>query len=294
MNIRIVQMNITESVAKNVQKAIVLAQNSTYSLEKKRPNVIIFPEIFICEFDDLEHIKANAISIRETNSSSSEFFSPFQELCHYYNSYLILGSLPINDEGKYYNTSLVFSPQGECIYRYDKINLFPLMNESMVFSPGSQDYENHQNIDSFFLQGLKKDRFKARVRICYDLRFPEIFRETETGHYPEIVFLPMQWPASRTETFQILARTRAIENQAYVIACNRVGSDRNNDFQGGSMAIGPDGNILAQLGSEEGTLDVTLDKVRLDNFRSRYPFLKNYLIDKENSTSAIKKEFIVN
>ena len=113
------------------------------------------------------------------------------------------------------------------------------------------------------------DDVLATSIICYDLRFPELTRQIVINDQVKVIFVPMEWPAPRTEAFRTLLRARAIENQCYVVSCNRVGKAPENEavFEGHSLVCDPFGNVLGEIGNEEAILDVTLDFSVIDKVR---------------------------
>src|SRR5690606_9236143 len=106
--------------------------------------------------------------------------------------------------------------------------------------------------------------------VCYDLRFPELFRlGLKAG--AEVFALGSNWPAPRESHRRILSIARAIENQALVLSVNRVGSDPALTYAGGTLAVGPKGDILGELGDTEDVLTVSLDLVALREWRNTFP-----------------------
>ena len=107
---------------------------------------------------------------------------------------------------------------------------------------------------------------------CYDLRFPVWSRCR--GDY-DVALYPASWPASRREAWQILLRARAIENEAYVIGANRTGSDPTTRYSGDSAIIGFRGEMLAEIGAQEGVITAELDAEELAQFREKFPTLRD-------------------
>lgn len=104
-----------------------------------------------------------------------------------------------------------------------------------------------------------------------ELQAPSKILSQRTVKSPEIFVLPAQWPKSRIEQWQILAQARAVENQAYFIALNRVGSDRKNVFNGHSLVVDPLGRIVAELGEEEEIRKVAVDMDLVEEVRRQMP-----------------------
>ena len=110
--------------------------------------------------------------------------------------------------------------------------------------------------------------------ICYDLRFPELFRRV-TAKGAELIVVVANWPSVRLDHWLTLLKARAIENLAYVVGVNRCGSDPNHQYPGRSVVIDPWGESVADAGSEEGLIDVTIDHDRLRKWREEFPVLKD-------------------
>ncbi|MEM7603581.1 MAG: nitrilase-related carbon-nitrogen hydrolase, partial [Verrucomicrobiota bacterium] len=110
--------------------------------------------------------------------------------------------------------------------------------------------------------------------ICYDLRFPELFRRATAGG-AELIVVIASWPTVRMEHWLTLLKARAIENLAYVVGVNRCGSDPNVDYPGRSVVIDPFGEILADAGGEDGLVGVEIDLARVRDWRAEFPALKD-------------------
>lgn len=172
------------------------------------------------------------------------------------------GSILGRKDGRVYNQFVLLSPQGEVVTTYEKVHLFGLMQEDQHLAPGEH------------LVTAQVGDVTAGLAICYDLRFPEMYR-----HYMEagasMLLLASEWPNPRMEHWRTLLRARAIENQFYVIACNRVGSDANNSFFGHSLVIDPWGEILAEGSDSEQVIDCQLDLDLVQAARRRLPALQD-------------------
>lgn len=175
----------------------------------------------------------------------------------------ICGSLLSREEGVVYNRFLMVS-NGEIVGHYDKTHLFSMA--------GEQEYIQAGNIKA----DMVVNGFKIRPTICYDLRFPYTsFNDTEY----DILLNVASWPSQRIAHWDALLQARAIENQAYVLGCNRVGEQTMNDgkatyYPGHSSAYAPDGERLAHE-VKEGVIQVVLDKNVITETREKLPFLKD-------------------
>jgi omega-amidase len=142
------------------------------------------------------------------------------------------------------------------------VHLFRLMNEEKYLQPGEQ-------MGSFSLDGIP-----CAGVICYDIRFPEWIRKHVVAG-AQVLFVVAEWPMPRLAHWRHLLITRAIENQCYVIACNRVGSDPDNTFAGHSLIIDPWGEIVAEASPEEETLLAEIDLAQVSQIRKRIPIFSD-------------------
>ena len=169
----------------------------------------------------------------------------------------IVGSLMIKEDERYFNRLVCCRPDG-VLAHYDKKHLFRYAEEEKVFSPGKEHGD-------FSIRG-----WRVRPFICYDLRFPIWSRNLGPAY--DLALYPANWPAARSAHWKALLQARAIENQAYVVGVNRVGTDDNGlAYEGDSMVVGPQGDILAALDERETTVTVTLDYDALQAYRQSFP-----------------------
>ncbi|MDR1367394.1 MAG: carbon-nitrogen hydrolase family protein, partial [Candidatus Accumulibacter sp.] len=187
--------------------------------------------------------------------------------------WLIGGSLPLAASlpDKVLNACLVYDPQGKCAARYDKIHLFG-------FQKGRERYNESKTIEAGKTPTVFDTPFgRIGLSICYDLRFPELYRVQGTVDLSVI-------PASFTEItgrahWETLMRARAIENQCYVLAVAQGGIHENGrETHGDSMLIDPWGEILIRLGKGPGVIVGTMDHARIAEVRESLPALKHRVL----------------
>jgi predicted amidohydrolase len=142
--------------------------------------------------------------------------------------WIIAGASIRKADGRYVNSALTFSPQGKVVASYEKQRLFGYAGETDIYSPG----ETHCVVD---INGLSFGVF-----ICFDLRFPELFREV--GRNVDGFVLVANWPNTRQQHWDVLSRARAIENQCYMIGVNRIGEGGGLTYDGGSVIFDPWGD----------------------------------------------------
>lgn len=171
---------------------------------------------------------------------------------------IVGGSIAEKRDGNIYNAMYVFDREGREAARYAKIHLFRLMDEQKYVAPGERNVV-------FELNGTK-----AGAAICYDIRFPELAR-TLALQGAKLLIVPAQWPHPRMHHWRTLLMARAIENQMYVLACNRTGRSGNDVFFGHSMIIDPWGEVIAEGGEGEAIVTGAVDPSLVDEVRGRIP-----------------------
>jgi len=160
------------------------------------------------------------------------------------------------------NIAVLFNPEGERVGEYQKMHPFTLMGEDKVHLAGQEP--QIFSIGSFLLCPV----------LCYDLRFPELFRASVKQGANLFVVLA-SWPDSRMSHWHALLKARAIENQAYVIGVNRTGSDPNHQYAGGSKVIDPMGKTSRESNMEEELVSFTLEHSLIEDWRSSFPALED-------------------
>jgi predicted amidohydrolase len=144
---------------------------------------------------------------------------------------------------------------------YDKVHLFPPLREAELLVPGRSR------------QQVRIGSLSCGLSICFDLRFPEMYRrDARDGVHAFLIC--SEWPQARADALRTLCRARAIENQAYLILCNRTGVASDGlVFGGGSVILSPFGDVLAELGTEPGSTVATLDAQVIEHLRQTFPVL---------------------
>jgi len=220
-----------------------------------KPDLIMLPEMWNTGYAlDRIHELADVEGVR-TREKLAAFAKEHKVL-------LIGGSIAEKREGGVFNTIHAFGRSGEELGVYDKIHLFRLMDEEKYLQPGDQT-------GMLALEGIS-----AGMMICYDIRFPELFRKLALAG-AKAVFVPAEWPNPRLHHWRTLLQARAIENQMYVIACNRCGQSGDTVFFGHSMVIDPWGEVIAESDDQEGILRAEIDLALVDDVRTRIPIFED-------------------
>jgi predicted amidohydrolase len=174
----------------------------------------------------------------------------------------ICGSLAIETDGTYRNRHYFVDGRSATEACYDKHHLFSYGHEDRYYTPGY----SHTVVDYM--------GFRLLLLTCYDLRFPLWSRYADSLQFDAIVCVA-NWPESRQNAFQILSRARAIENQAFLVACNRVGNDEYCHYRGQSAVVSPIGKTLAACPpNRPAALSACLDHERLDHIRQKFQVLQ--------------------
>ncbi|KAA0546657.1 carbon-nitrogen family hydrolase [Bacillus sp. BGMRC 2118] len=215
-----------------------------------KPDIIVLPELWTTGYD-----LTRLSEIADSNDETVEFLSA-QAKEH--NVYIVGGSIAKKTPSGVYNTMFAISNKGELLGEYSKLHLFKLMDEHLYLEAGES--EGNFEIANTQCAGV----------ICYDIRFPEWIRK-HTTNGAEVLFVVAEWPLPRLSHWRSLLISRAIENQCYVIACNRSGQDPNNVFAGHSMIIDPWGEVLAEAGEEESIIQADLDIEKVRTVRKHIP-----------------------
>jgi predicted amidohydrolase len=221
----------------------------------EKDSLVILPEMFATGFS------MNTLSIAENYGGETEQF--LSKTARELGVFIVAGAAMQGRDGRARNKALIFSPSGELLAFYAKMR---------PFTPGGEA--------SHYTAGEKTSTFRwsdctVSPFICYDLRFPELFREAAAAQRPELYVVIASWPEKRILHWVRLLQARAIENQAYVVGVNRVGQDPFYSYPGRSLIVDPQGEILADAGEREGVIRARLDLAMLRKYRQGLPFLED-------------------
>ncbi len=215
---------------------------------KDKPDIVILPEMFSTGFS------MQPDSVAETMEGTTV---SWMRKAAIRGGFHLTGSLAIREDGKYYNR-LIWATPDDAIITYDKRHLFRMADEHLVYTAGNSHVTIHVG------------EWNVRPFICYDLRFPGWCRNI--NHSYDIAIFVANWPEKRAHHWKTLLLARAIENQCYVIGCNRTGFDGNGiTYAGDSSIIDYQGRILARQSGGEGMISVRLSKEELETYREKFP-----------------------
>jgi predicted amidohydrolase len=181
-------------------------------------------------------------------------------------AYLFTGSFVERSGDRLYNTSLLLDPRGQVVAHYRKIHLFGYQSEERrLLCRG----------DEVVVAGTPWGRIG--LSICYDLRFPELYRRM-IDQGAEIFLVSAAWPAARREAWIVLNRARALENQALLFSCNCAGSSGGVALAGHSLFVDPSGTVLAEAGDGPALLSYEVDPQVVGKLRAEFGALTDRLL----------------
>ncbi len=248
-----VQIETEKDPARNIEKATSIFREAV----KEKPDFIVFPEMYeiVCPPEEVGNY---------AHTVPSEFTEKVSRLAKTYAVNIIGGSIFEKDGTVVYNTAVVYNREGEICGKYRKMHLFDAFNygESKGINSGSEPL-------LVVLDGLT-----FGTAICYDIRFPEIFRYYAL-HGAQVVFLPAAYFQPNHDHWQLNIRSRALDNTLFIMSCNQTGKR----FVGRSMVADPWGVMVSSMGIEEGYYIADIDVQRIQEIRQRLPFLENRRFD---------------
>jgi omega-amidase len=254
-------MNITTGMLeKNIDHALKLGKNALAN----QPDLIVFPELFSTGYVKKDELQQVAEIIPGRTTKQLQLFARENHVA-------VAGSIiekEVNDTDNYFNSLIFVNDSGEIRRKYKKIHLFEPMGEHILFQPGTEP------------QAVTTPFGTIGLMTCYDLRFPELARYLTLRQNSDTLLIVSEFPRPRQDHWKILLQARAIENQCFVIAVNRVGEDQNNSFFGLSMVVSPTGNILNALREDECVLTIDYNLKEVNAFREKIPSLRDSKLKK--------------
>jgi predicted amidohydrolase len=261
MRAHLIQMDIAwEDKQANYDKAERLISRAA----PEPGDLILLPEMFDTGF---------SFNVERTSDSDVATLNFLAELARDHEVY-IQGARTVLEQGATHaeNRATIIDPSGRILADYAKIHPFSFGKENERFRGG--------NAVVTWQWGSAEYGLRVCPAICYDLRFPELFR-TGLSMGAEAFTLGASWPEARAAHWRALLIARAIENQAFVFGVNRTGRDPNVTYAGGSIAVSPRGEILGELGPEEAPLSAEVNVQDLRNWREKFPAWRDGRLGKE-------------
>ncbi|MBN7808630.1 carbon-nitrogen hydrolase family protein [Agrobacterium rosae] len=267
MKVSMIQMNSQSDRAANLQTAADLVG---LAVKAERPDLVILPEYFAFLGD----------SAMEMHDSSEEFpngevYSFLSRLAADHGITLHAGSIVEKEDNRFYNTTLVFGPDGGEIARYRKIHLFDVDTPNGINYRESDSVSRGQEIVTY-----RVGNATVGCAICYDIRFPELFRALRDRD-AEVIVLPAAFTLmTGKDHWEILARARAIETQTYFVAVAQTGThaDGKKSCWGHSMIVDPWGNVIAQSSDLIGVTTASMDFYYVNLVRANVPVAEHHVL----------------
>ena len=243
MKIALIQMQICEHACRvNTEHGLELM-----AVAAAKSDLIVLPEIWTTGYS-LSHIEEEALS------AESDLCVRMRELALKNSCAIIAGSIPYKMHGRIYNASLAIDKTGRIVNVYAKAHLFGMFHEEIFFAAG-------QNFESFNLDGIQ-----CGSTICYDLRFPELYRR-QALEGAQLIFVPAEWPTARGDVWDLLLKARAVENHLFIVGVNCAGTFKEQQFYGHSQLIDPQGKVLLCGSDQEEILYGVIDLAKIAKTR---------------------------
>lgn len=251
LNITLAQMHI---VLGNTQKNIEAMEKTAAEAARRGSHLLVLPELW-----------STGYALEQANELASTLNTGL--LAHVSsvavgNKISVVGSLLEKRGVTVANSAPFFAPNGKMMGIYRKLHLFGLMEEDKYLDPG----------EAPLWMDLPWGR--TALAICYDLRFPELFRRYALDDVV-MTIIPAEWPLERVEHWRSLLIARAIENQMYVVAANAAGQIGDTVFAGHSMIVDPWGKVVVEAGEDPMLLTAEIDLDLVDTTRKRIPVFQD-------------------
>jgi predicted amidohydrolase len=228
--------------------------------EARGSDLILLPEIWPCGYFSYDRYAS------DSETTDGPLINALSQKARDLKACLFTGSFVERDGERLFNTCLLLGPSGEILAKYRKIHLFGFESEERKrLARGSE------------IAVADTPFGRAGLAICYDLRFPELFRRmVDAG--AEYFLVTAAWPATRRDAWKLFCRARAHENLAYLFACNAAGTSHDVEINGNSLIVDPWGKILAEGGQSESLITCDIDPSAAKTLRSQFPALDDRVL----------------
>lgn len=237
------------------KRNIIAAEKLIAMAAQRKANLIVLPELWTTGYD-LANSKQHASELNKgTFSQLSQWATQYKIAIT--GSILEKRGLDVN------NSAPLFAPNGRMMGVYRKLHLFELMAEDKWLAPGNASLV------------MDLPWGQTGIAICYDLRFPELFRKYAADDGAKLIVVPAEWPLARVDHWRNLLIARAIENQCYIIATNAAGEIGDTVFGGHSMIVDPWGKIVVEAGETPQLITADIELSLVDEVRQKIPVLRD-------------------
>ena len=221
---------------------------------KHKPNVIVLPETWTTGYS--ESVFHEITKYAEPESGPT--MSVLRSWAAKYGVWFVSGSFPEVDGANIYNTVFLVNPDGKIVRKYRKMHLYSAMDEHTAFTNGHE------------MPVWSTELGSVAMMTCYDIRFVELSR-TYAVRGAEVIFVVSNFPNPKVNHWRTLLQARAIENQCYIVACNRVGVAESSTYFGHSLVIDPWGEITAEGDDSENVVTGSINLARVADVRKKIP-----------------------
>lgn len=263
--IAVCQMKVVDDKALNIKKAVNMMREAA----QNKADMVILPEMFNCPYDN-EKFREYA-----ENRTDSRTLQVVAAAARKFKLHLVAGSIPEAEDGKIYNSSFIFNPEGVLIGHHRKLHLFD------IDIPGEISFKESETITSGDrITVLETVICRLGVAICYDIRFPELLRLMALKGV-ELMVIPGAFNQKTGPAhWEVLVRSRAVDNQFFVAAASPA-SNENLSYiaYGHSMVVDPWGDIIARSGPDEEIIYAEINISRIAEVRKELPVLINRRTD---------------
>ncbi|MCC6675412.1 MAG: carbon-nitrogen hydrolase family protein [Thermomicrobiales bacterium] len=265
-DIAVLQMNSGEDKAANIETALRLIDEAAATGAR----MVVLPEIW------------TYLGNEEGNRANAEFIpgpvtDALAQKARQHGIYVHGGSILEKRDGepKLFNTAVVFDPTGQIVAKYSKMHMFDVVLDGVASYRESNTVQRGEEIVTFDMDGTT-----VGLAICYDLRFPELFRILRLRG-AEVIVLPAAFTMTTgKDHWEVLLRARAIENQVYMVSCGQFGPDSSGKWcYGRSLVADPWGTVIATAPDRECVLRATIDPEYLQKIRRQVPSVENRQAD---------------
>lgn len=255
LTISLAQMNIALG---DTRKNVALMEKWTAEAARRGSHIVVFPELWSTGYAlDQSRELASVLNSGVFNEMSGAAAQ---------NKVCVVGSVLEKRGLEVANSAAFFKPNGQMLGVYRKMHLFRLMEEDKWLQPGASPL------------AMDLPWGATGLAICYDLRFPELFRRYAVDG-AKMIIIPAEWPIERVEHWRALLVARAIENQCYIVACNAAGQIGTAVFGGHSMIVDPWGKIVVEGGETPQLLTAEIEMDAVDDIRRRIPVFEDRRTD---------------
>ncbi len=252
MHVASVQLEIQERSREQTLEHVLALLDET-----RGSDMVLLPEMWPCGFFAYDRYRSDSETV------DGPTVRALQAKARQLRTHLLIGSFVEREGTDLFNTTLLLGPAGEILGRYRKIHLFGYQSEEKRLLRRGEE-----------VTVVPTPWGQAGLAICYDLRFPELFRRM-LDRGAELFLVVSAWPEPRLESWRLFNRARANENLAYLFSCNCTGQQGDNRYAGHSLFVDPRGQVIAEGGTGEEIVRADVDPGLVATVRQEFPALRD-------------------